>query len=423
MTKQKKWKTEEHSLFEGKCEVYSTSQSNGVYQIGVWVATEGKMYRKSLRTKHLETALSKAEDEYISIKAKVNQGKQIFSEDITTVVGRYLMHRENDVKTALITKQRLGTIRSHLKNMLSYLHGDMKVADIDKGSFKEYYNFRAKQTDYQVNQETVRQECSTIGMLWKWLYNEGLTTISSDKLEFQKFNRKNLQNDVRRDTFTDDEWQKFHQAMRSFASKKNCKTEEEYYNRQVLRNYCLILANTGMRTGELDQVRWSDIGDYQKIIHEAGTSNVVKISVRWSTSKVRKDRVLYCRDSIYFERLSELSKYKAAEDYIFTAFRGNVITARQKSVFWHSVMSLAKIKTVDRKLSFYSLRHYFVTQRWKAGVQLRDIANSCGTSVNQIEKTYYHIDEEKMIETAVMDKRRTNQQRNAERDSIAYKKE
>ena len=53
-----------------------------------------------------------------------------------------------------------------------------------------------------------------------------------------------------------------------------------------------------------------------------------------------------------------------------------------------------------------SIRHYFVTQRWKAGVQLRDIANSCGTSVNQIEKTYYHIDEEKMIETAVMDKRR-----------------
>ena len=52
-----------------------------------------------------------------------------------------------------------------------------------------------------------------------------------------------------------------------------------------------------------------------------------------------------------------------------------------------------------------SIRHYFVTQRWKTGVQLRDIANSSGTSVNQIEKTYYHIDEEK-IQTAVMDKRR-----------------
>ena len=406
MTAKTKWKTETHSLFSGKCEVYTTNQSNGVYQIGVWVGVEGKMYRKSLKTKHLETALEKAQDEYVSIKSRVDQGKQIFSEDITTVVSRYLLHREDDVKTGIITKQRLGTIRSHFKNMLSYLHGDMKVSDIDRGTFKEYYNFRAKQTDYQVNQETVRQECSTIGMLWKWMYNEGLTTTSSDKLEFQKFNRKNLQNDVRRDTFTDEEWKKFHQAMRSYASKKNCETEEEHYNRQILRNYCLILANTGMRTGELDQIRWCDIGDYQKIIHETGISNVVKISVRWNTSKVRKDRVLYCRDSVYFERLSDISNYKTAEDYIFTAFKGNVITARQKSLFWHAVMSLTKIKAADRKLSFYSLRHYFVTQRWKAGVQLRDIANSCGTSVNQIEKTYYHIDEEKMIETAVMDKRR-----------------
>jgi len=290
--------------------------------------------------------------------------------------------------------------------MLSYLHGDMKVSDIDKGSFKEYYNFRAKQTDYQVNQETVRQECSTIGMLWKWLYNEGLTTISSDKLEFQRFNRKNVQKDVRRDTFTDKEWKLFHQAMRSYASKKNCKDEEEYYNRQIIRNYVLILANTGMRTGELDQIRWEDLSDYKKIIHEGVASSIVKIRVRWNTSKVRKDRELFCRESVYFERLSEISNYKAAKDFIFTAFKGNVITSRQKSVFWNDVISLAKVKTTDRKLSFYSIRHYFVTQRWKAGVQLRDIANSCGTSVNQIEKTYYHIDEEKMIETAVMDKRR-----------------
>jgi integrase len=407
MTEKTKWKTEAHSLFGGECEVYTTNQSNGVFQIGVWVKVEGKMYRKSLRTKHLETALAKAQDEYVSIRSKVNQGKQIFSEDITTVVARYLMHRENDVKTALITKQRLGTIRSHLKNMLSYLHGDMKVSDIDKGSFKEYYNFRAKQTDYQVNQETVRQECSTIGMLWKWLYSEGLTTISSDKLEFQRFNRKNVQKDVRRDTFTDEEWKRFHQAMRSYASKKNCKNEEEYYNRQIIRNYVLILANTGMRTGELDQIRWEDLSDYKRIIHEGVASSIVKIRVRWDTSKVRKDRELFCRESVYFERLSEISKYKAARDMIFTAFKGNQITSRQKSLFWKEVISLAKVKTTDRKLSFYSIRHYFVTQRWKAGVQLRDIANSCGTSVNQIEKTYYHIDEEKMIETAVMDKRRT----------------
>jgi hypothetical protein len=33
MTAKTKWKTETHSLFSGKCEVYTTNQSNGVYQI------------------------------------------------------------------------------------------------------------------------------------------------------------------------------------------------------------------------------------------------------------------------------------------------------------------------------------------------------------------------------------------------------
>ena len=33
MTAKTKWKTEAHSLFGGECEVYTTNQSNGVYQI------------------------------------------------------------------------------------------------------------------------------------------------------------------------------------------------------------------------------------------------------------------------------------------------------------------------------------------------------------------------------------------------------
>lgn len=44
MTAKTKWKTETHSLFSGKCEVYTTKQSNGVYQIGVWMDVEGKIY-------------------------------------------------------------------------------------------------------------------------------------------------------------------------------------------------------------------------------------------------------------------------------------------------------------------------------------------------------------------------------------------
>ena len=114
---------------------------------------------------------------------------------------------------------------------------------------------------------------------------------------------------------------------------------------------------------------------------------------------------MFCRESKYFHRISEISKFKGNDDFIFCHYDGNVITPRQKSEFWNSVIKISGIKSEGRKLSFYSLRHYFVTQRWKSGVQLRDIANSCGTSVYQLEKTYYHIDEETMINTVMYDKR------------------
>ena len=52
------WIIEEHELFDGDCKVIRTRQNGEIYQLYVWVSTEGKMYRRSLRTKHLETAIS-----------------------------------------------------------------------------------------------------------------------------------------------------------------------------------------------------------------------------------------------------------------------------------------------------------------------------------------------------------------------------
>ena len=48
------------------------------------------------------------------------------------------------------------------------------------------------------------------------------------------------------------------------------------------------------------------------------------------------------------------------------------------------------------KLVPYSLRHLAITNMTLSGVSLSDIAFMCGTSVKQIEHTYYHLLEEKM---------------------------
>ena len=54
----------------------------------------------------------------------------------------------------------------------------------------------------------------------------------------------------------------------------------------------------------------------------------------------------------------------------------------------------------------YSLRHFMITQRIISGLTFRQVADMCATSVAQIEKTYYHLNDEIRITNAVDDYRR-----------------
>ena len=326
------WKTESHELFDGDCKVLRTNQNGDVYQLHVWVKEEKKLYRKSLRTKHLDTALSKGKEEYINIMSPVNSGKKIFSDDVTTVSKRFLDWKYEDIKSGTIVRTRHVTINTHIQHMLRYLHRDMKVGDIHTGTFLGYFNWR-KDGDSSVKETTVSGEYSTIRMFIKYCHREGLTDISADRIEIRKLDRVKLQTNVRRDTFTEEEWERLYKGMRSFCAKKNCGNDTEYYERQISRNYILGLANTGMRTGELEQLQSRDIIDYRKTDDYGKTKEVVFLQVRAETSKVRKDRKLFCRESGCFRRTEEISINCGADELVFADYKGKRLSERKKKAF------------------------------------------------------------------------------------------
>ena len=75
------------------------------------------------------------------------------------------------------------------------------------------------------------------------------------------------------------------------------------------------------------------------------------------------------------------------------------------SLFFFSIkiIALAKVSTNDRELVPYSFRHYFITKRVNSNLPIASIAEMCGTSITQIEKTYYHTTEDKMVSNALAD--------------------
>jgi integrase len=194
--------------------------------------------------------------------------------------------------------------------------------------------------------------------------------------------------------------------MRTYTAKHNKLDDAELRVRKIVQHYVLIAANSGLRVGEQRQLRWSDVQIEQHKVN-GELQKLARIHVRAETSKVRTSRTFLCRNGQYFERLHEIAKPKTADELIFTIDNENELSKRTLLYHWHKMLELAEIADREtRDLVPYSLRHFMITQRIMSGLTFRQIADMCGTSVAQIEKTYYHLNDEIRLTNAVADYRR-----------------
>ena len=136
---------------------------------------------------------------------------------------------------------------------------------------------------------------------------------------------------------------------------------------------------------------------------------LVTIKIRAETSKVRQSRKFAIRDNDYFRELRKLISplYKTreiADYYVFSLDGENPISQRALLYHFGKIIELADIPDrLNRDIVPYSFRHYFITQKLVNGLSHRQVADMCGTSITQIEKTYYHINDDMMFDAALAD--------------------
>ena len=95
------------------------------------------------------------------------------------------------------------------------------------------------------------------------------------------------------------------------------------------------------------------------------------------------------------------------DDLIFSIDGDEPLSKRAVLYHFHKIIALAEIEERDtRDLVPYSLRHFMITQRIMSGLSFKQIADKCGTSVAQIERTYYHLNDEIRLTNALADYRR-----------------
>ena len=129
---------------------------------------------------------------------------------------------------------------------------------------------------------------------------------------------------------------------------------------------------------------------------------LVYLNVRSETSKVRTSRRVVSRGGEYFQRLNSRVKPKAS-DFVFSEVGGDKRLSIQKwYMHWKKLMfGIGVTDYQERKLTWYSLRHFGITCRVRSKVPYLDIAKIAGTSGLHIQNTYSHYDDDMLKSTAL----------------------
>jgi site-specific recombinase XerD len=369
----------------------------------MWLSNESKYARKSLKTRSKSVAIEKAKECYLEIFANAKANKKYFSITTKEGVALYLAERQKDVDVGLIVVGRHATLKTHLQHWLEFIGKDTKLKELNRNDCVDYFYERMKKSNNNVKQVTVQNEQSTINSLIKYLFKIGETAI--DAFEFKKLPKLDNNNEaIRRATFTGKEYNRIYKYMRTYCARRKNKLDmDEWLMRQMIRHYILIAANSGLRVGEQMQLCWGDVS-VEKRENNGEVKTLARINVRAATSKVRTSRSFLCRGGEYFVRLKKLVANSEDGNLIFSLDGKTKLTKRTILYHFHKIVELAGVEdSKERDLVPYSLRHFMITQRIMSGLSFRQIADMCGTSVAQIEKTYYHLNDEIRLTNAMAD--------------------
>jgi len=256
----KRYKTEEFTLFEGDVLIYRVNASGDVWQFSTWISQEKKYFRKSLRTKDRELAQERARELFYEIQGKIRIGDKLFDITIREVADRFLEEQQKRVRVGDtgggkigITEGRFSTIRTQLnRHLVPFLGEKTKLQDIDGNQFRNSYTQWRKKRSPNVTDVTIINERATIGSVFRFAFDK--QWIRQNQLPRWEEMKKNARS---RDALELDEWREVYTYLRTWT--KNDTEDHIIFQKDMVREFILILANTGLRFGELRHLRWGNV--------------------------------------------------------------------------------------------------------------------------------------------------------------------
>lgn len=257
--------------------------------------------------------------------------------------------------------------------------GTMKIDEIGASEFGDFWVWR--KLNYSIrapSNATLKRERTSILTVFNFAVMRGYIqkVPSSDPPQSRS---------ERRPTFSLEEWKRIYRSARKWV--KEGEKLATWRDRFVAQQYFLILANTGLRVGELRDLQWGDIrtvktDDGPRLIGEVrrGKTGSREVAFQSGTED-------------YIERLRDLRRNELGEepprDGLVICHRDGRPVATLKRSF-RSLLKFADVPIEKDGLNrtVYSLRHFYATQRLSNETNPFLLAKQMGTSVEMLEKHY-----------------------------------
>jgi len=199
-----------------------------------------------------------------------------------------------------------------------------------------------------------------------------------------------------RGSFTKEEYKTIYEALRSFhKASDNPNTEA---TREVLRNYVLVLANTGMRHGtEALNLKWKNLlwikeEDQTYLgLFVAGKTGQRPLIARDRAIRPL-ERQLQLNPNLKGKTLDEVIESKC-EDYVFVTRYGERAARPNLSRNFETLLKSLKIVygADGKKRTLYSWRHFYATLDLQRGISTHALSRQMGNSTGVLDRFYSNL--------------------------------
>ena len=339
---------------------------------------------RSLRTTDLSAAIERGKKLFFEVQFKAKYGLPVRSTKFEMAIEGYLAFREQSHKHGKTSLAMMRQIRRVSRFWREYA-GQLQVGNISDHHLQSFIQWRRS---YYARREILPRNAKLVPtdktLQWEMMLGKAILRWAAQKgmrgdrpLPTFSFAPKTKRV---RPAFEQQEFEALAEAMHKRINQATCARYRR--SRELLKDYVLLLAYSGIRVGEANNLRLRDVAaftddkgrhNYRLVV--TGKTGERDVIPRVAAVSVIKDLLARCAteqtDDLIFQMPGGSSIITLIDQFDAALLQANLLHNSR-----------------GERFTLYSLRHYYAVMALRSGVGVFELARNMGTSV-QVIQSYY----------------------------------